>query len=394
MDNTRSFFFELLQVAVGNRCRLSRILTTDEWHRLYEACMRQSLMGVGFVAMQHLPEEQWPARGQVLTWAAVANKIKQHNVLANSECVTLCRQLKADGFECCILKGQSNLAYYPELLSGYRLPGDIDILIRSSRADRTNIRKCVDYCIQQARISGGTQPRVYYHHADFDWHGKIDVEAHYRATWLNSPFTNMRLQRWLADDNQWAVRPLMTGEGEIYVPSTEFDAVYQLLHIYKHLFESGIGLRQVMDYYFVLLALKRESSDAPAAQEKAMLLLRRFGMKRFAGAMMWVLATVFEDGKNDDIIDKQRVVENRKPWMLCEPDEKEGRFLLKEIMMAGNFGKYDARLSQPKSQSGRAYEKMRRNTWFITHYPDEVVCKPLFMVYHLVWRKLQLWKLQ
>ena len=32
-----------------------------------------------------------------------------------------------------------------------------------------------------------------------------------------------------------------------------------------------------------------------------------------------------------------------EPWMICEPNEKEGRKLLEEIMKGGNFGQYDER---------------------------------------------------
>ena len=30
-------------------------------------------------------------------------------------------------------------------------------------------------------------------------------------------------------------------------------------------------------------------------------------------------------------------------WLLCEPNEKEGKKLIAEIMQGGNFGQYDTR---------------------------------------------------
>ena len=45
----------------------------------------------------------------------------------------------------------------------------------------------------------------------------------------------------------------MLGEqGEIAIPTVEFNLIFQLTHIYAHLMNEGIGLRQLLDYYYVL----------------------------------------------------------------------------------------------------------------------------------------------
>lgn len=46
---------------------------------------------------------------------------------------------------------------------------------------------------------------------------------------------------------------LPDGAGDIAVPTTAFNVVYQLSHLYHHFFDEGIGMRQIIDYYFVLL---------------------------------------------------------------------------------------------------------------------------------------------
>lgn len=63
----------------------------------------------------------------------------------------------------------------------------------------------------------------------------------------------------------------------------------------------------------------------------------------------------------------------RWPWMICEPDEEEGKFLLNEIMLAGNFGKYDQRIKRETPsipllrgkkvprQLWHAWEKLKHN---------------------------------
>ncbi len=124
--------------------------------------------------------------------------------------------------------------------------------------------------------------------------------------------------------------------------------------------------------------------------------LERFGMKQFAGAMMYVLQTVFEaplnppEGGKPDIADWQK----RWPWMLCAPNEKEGQFLLNEIMQAGNFGKHDARISHDGGKAKHAWEKLKHNFRLVGHYPEEVLWEPVFRVYHWIWRRFDLWRFE
>ena len=75
--------------------------------------------------------------------------------------------------------------------------------------------------------------------------------------------------------------------------------------------------------------------------------LGRFGMKKFAGAVMYVLKTVFA---------------MPSAYMICEPDEKRGRFLLNEIIQTGNFGQFDERIKRPR-RSGDRSSVGERTVW-------------------------------
>ncbi|HCY74231.1 MAG TPA: hypothetical protein DHU75_09325 [Rikenellaceae bacterium] len=93
-------------------------------------------------------------------------------------------------------------------------------------------------------------------------------------------------------------------------------------------------------------------------------------MKRFAEAIMWVLYECL--GLQTD-------------YLLCQPNDKEGHFILSEIMKTGNFGQDDTRYK------GNSKLKMmaRRSVHLLIHYPSEVVWTPIWLVYHKIWKSVK-----
>ena len=82
---------------------------------------------------------------------------------------------------------------------------------------------------------------------------------------------------------------------------------------------------------------------------------------------------------------------NFEPWMICEPNEKEGRKLLAEIMQGGNFGQYDTRDAAPKrgGMMKHGVWKLKRVMRLVRSYPEEALWEPVFRVWHLGWRMLK-----
>ena len=93
----QNIFFELIQVAIGHRKSLSRVLSTAEWNALYGMAVKQALVGVCFCGVQRLPKEQQPPKGLLLQWFALAEQIKQRNRLVNARTCELQKLLKDDG---------------------------------------------------------------------------------------------------------------------------------------------------------------------------------------------------------------------------------------------------------------------------------------------------------
>ena len=79
------------------------------------------------------------------------------------------------------------------------------------------------------------------------------------------------------------------------------------------------------------------------------------------------------------------------PWMICEPNEREGKKLLAEIMQGGNFGQYDTRDAALKKGGMMKHGvwKLKRVMRLVRSYPEEALWEPVFRVWHLGWRKVQ-----
>ena len=56
----------------------------------------------------------------------------------------------------------------------------------------------------------------------------------------------------MVKEEQFSHRVMLGEQGEIAIPTVEFNLIFQLTHIFSHLMNEGIGLRQLVDYYYVL----------------------------------------------------------------------------------------------------------------------------------------------
>ena len=350
-------FLELLQIAAGTRDALDHVpATEDEWIQLFRDFEAHALLGVAFPALEKVSQAVEIPMLVYLSWEKAARSIQRRNVVHKKAVGEVYRTFADNGFRSCILKGQASAALYPR--SDLRQNGDIDIWVDGGR------EKIMEFLRRNYKVY-----KTRYIHADVQMTDGIRVEVHFTPSWMFSPLANSRLQRWFAIQ--------ATGQFGHYdesllasVPTLRFDGVYMMLHIYRHLLEEGVGLRQLMDYYYVLRHLDEE--DKKAVVEG----LRHLGLLRFAGAVMWVLAEVFLLEEKD---------------MLCPPSPRKGRFLMEEVLVSGNFGRADPVFANDKSRKegilAHGWRKIKRNLRFLALCPSEVIWMPFFVTWQYFWRR-------
>ena len=360
-----SLFIELLQMCTGGRACLSKAPSVQEWKIIYEEARKQTVVGFTIKGLERLPEGQRPPQSLLLQWIGTGEIIRQRNILLNKRCVELQELFSRDGIRSCVLKGQGNALMYPEPLM--RQSGDIDIWLMPESG--MNIKRTVKYL---ATLCGKERLNVVYHHTELPIWNDVEVEAHWRPSWRSSPRYNRRLQHWFLDKagNQFGN---IVDNTELHIPTWDFNVVYQLQHMYLHVMQEGLGLRQVLDYYY-LLTSERRIDDLRSIVDT----IKYLGLYKFAGAIMYVLKSALAMDEH---------------YMIVPPNSKRGMFLLEEIMKSGNFGKQDNRNAKLHRMSGisRSLGQLKRKLRFVKDYPEEVL-SGVFQVYHIIWRKCQLWR--
>ena len=358
-------FFELLQVALGTREKLSRVPSAAEWGRLFEEVDRQAVAGIVFPVIEELSRSgQKPPLDILYEWIGLTEQIKQQNKIVNRNAVEICKKLEKDGFKTCILKGQGNAMMYPDPL--LRNPGDIDVWVRPKLRIENGELKIKDNIryVKERNPEG----KACYHHVEYGEFNGVEVEVHYRPSYMSNPLHNRRLQRFFVTQISQIVE-LPEGVGSICVPTQELNVVFQLSHVYRHLLREGVGLRQVMDYYFLLKSgnnnqLREENDELRDS-------LRSLGLEKIAGAMMWVL---------------HEVLGLEEKYLIAPTDEKRGKVLLAEIMKGGNFGFYDAENQRADSRLKKNIQRLKRDARLLRYFPSECLWEPVFRTYHYFWR--------
>ncbi len=348
-------FFQLIRYAIGETVEMPQ-LSDEVWERMYETAKKQSLVGIAFQTVTRLPADLQPPRKLKLRWFMQVEKIAKRSEVVNDVAVKVAKQFSKIGAPNCILKGPGNALMYPR--PELRTAGDIDIwlMVKPDKVIRM---------VKKMR----PKSKACYHHIDFPPVGGIPVELHYRPQFMNNLVYNHRFQKWCsanAGRQSSNLVDLPGNVGQISVPTNDFNRIFQMAHISKHITQEGIGLRQLLDYYYLL-----QQDFTEEERKEDVRLLKHFGLYKVATAVMYVLQEVFG-------LKQER--------MIVPVDERRGKFLLEEIMLAGNFGHFDERVSHDSGQLGRNIARLKRDVRLLRYFPSECLWEPVFRIYHFFWR--------
>lgn len=338
-------FYELLQVALGKRDKLSYNPSAKECSILYEISQRQAVVGVAFHALNRLVSQgQKPASKILYDWIGQSEQIKVRNETLNHRCVELIKMVADAGFRSCILKGQGNAILYPEPL--LRTPGDIDLWAEGSH------EKVRNWVISKyPEVHDGNL------HIEYPAFKDVTVEIHYKPGYSVVSKYDKRLQKWFERhaEEQFSHKVIIEGY-EVCVPTAEFNAVQQMQHMMRHFVVEGIGMRHIIDYYYILKELHKNVFD-----ENFEYLFKQLGILRFTSGIMWIEHAVLG-------IDEKCLV--------VPPSRRIGKIILNNVMAGGNFGHYrKENIVRQKSILTRGLIDACRMIKILPVQPSEVMCR-------------------
>lgn len=352
------FFYELIQIALGNREQLSKTPSEQEWQGIYQMAEIQALTGLLVLALEELDKKGKGVKPPQMIFLQLLGEVLQiesENKRIDDAAALLSRIFKEGGFRTCVLKGQGIARLYPQPLR--RQSGDVDLWVDGSR--KSIIKFLKDNCFGVGQ--------VVIHHVDVRIVDGVASEIHFIPCYSCNPILHWKLQRFFKrhSDSQFSNYDNTLG---FAYPSLRFNVVYILSHIYMHFLYEGIGLRQMVDYYYVLKKLNEEERTQAAVD------IKETGLLKFAGAVMYVMLVVC--GMDDGLL-------------VTKPEEIRGKLLLNEIMLGGNFGFHDERLKDRDEKNLVKFNlvALKRQLRFLWYYPFDIISIPFFKIGHWCWRK-------
>lgn len=309
-DNNTRAFIALLQAGLWEQsCQLVDYGSID-YSVVYRLASEQSVVGLIAAGLEHADDT---SSADLIPFVTQVMSLEKRNLAMNSFIGGLIKGMRKNGVFAVLVKGQGIAQCYERPL--WRAAGDIDLFL-----DETNYYKAISFLSPLAK--------------------EVDIESKYNR------HQSMLLDRWTVElhgtlrssvsrgidlviddiqarvfDNK-EVRIWSNEQADVYLPSPDNDVVLVFSHILQHLYNGGIGLRQICDWCRLLWTY-RDSIDRALLEGR----IRKMGVvspwKAFASLAVDILGMPKE---------AMPLFDSSNRW------KRKSRRLLHYVLKVGNFG--------------------------------------------------------
>ena len=326
------------------------------WIAIYKLSQEQTVVAVVWDGIEKLPLELRPDKALSFKWYGYIVRNEQTNRAINNKVAEIFELYKSAGLHPILLKGAGIASLYRNPLR--RGCGDIDIYVGGDEECKIANELVVDK-LNGINLNALGREHTHDYHTALKLPDGLTIENHTKIT---SHFTTSISRRFNSQLNSWY--PDGAGYADIAghkieVPSSAFNTQYVFIHMYRHFFSVGVGLRQMCDWATAINHLDNQSIELVGYKR---------GWQVMAGFLVEYLG-----------------VDSAKIPHYKGVNSKKNRIVLDLVLEGGNFG-HQLINQRPKGYwAGKIYSFRRQ----ITRWPRLVSISSADTFNYLVFTKLK-----
>lgn len=367
MKNSESVFLSYLKAALwGDKLFYEgRQHSHNFFLELMRIAQEQAL--VGLISQTMIDSGARLEREDALNMFALQQYIRRQNHFMNDAVIDLCDEMKKRNIRIFVFKGQSLACYYQD--KELRQSGDIDFYCHYEDWGRA-----IDYFKKELNLPINnlfTEKDV-----EFSMNG-VAYEMHNKLTIFSNPWYNRYWSNVVMPDILSHPYSVDIDGHDIPTLSPTLNVLYVFVHLFRHLTDEGIGLRQFCDWAILLSHVVDENALDKALLEKH---LKGIGLKKaFIG-----LGAILTDYLG--------FPEDKFPFIISDNDHAKADYLLKDIFEKGNFGHNQEYLNKPGLKHGIEHLKklFQQGRKFGSYAPNEVWWR---IPYMFKWWTIKIYKM-
>ena len=265
----------------------------------------------------------------VINLLKLQNALEKENKHLEDNVASLTKLLEEHRIPHVVVKGQTLAALYPK--PRLRVPGDIDFYV--SEKDMDKVMKVIqeDWGIEIIPKKKEEQPR----HLPFKYNNNT-FEMHFKLALFSLP-RHQRFLDQLVDDTSTRTT-VSIGGTNVPVLQPTLNVFYTFIHLYHHLRKEGVALRQLCDVT-ILLDKLHNSIDT----DLLLKMLDTIGYRKAFAAFGYIF------------VEKLGLDEKKMPVSIGESERKWGKKILDDIILHGNWGKYEREHLEKKTSVKRSW---------------------------------------
>ena len=239
-----------------------------QWEQTIRLAARQGVTALAFHSVATLPDDLRPAQDLHLGWALNAHRLTKRHRKQEAVAGELAELLEKHAVRTMVLKGLGLARYYPR--PHLREYGDLDIWLFGQDRQGDRIVRQMGIPVRDYNAK----------HSQFVFQGVL-VENH--RTFLDETLYAMdrRLDKKLETILKYRpCREERIGQGRIYLPPSDFNALFLIRHTAMH-FTEGLSLRHLVDWACFLSIEGRRLK----ATDSILGYLRKEHLEHFAGLL-------------------------------------------------------------------------------------------------------------